>query len=65
MIRYLKIREFADMIGVSTTTVRKYEEEGKLLPHHRTMSNQRLYTMGQVEAFINGDFESPLLRGTR
>ena len=63
MTRYLKIREFADLIGVSTTTVRVYEAEGKLLPHHKTLSNQRLYTMEQVEAFIKGDFDNPILKG--
>ena len=28
MTQYLKIREFSDLVGLSPTTVRKYEEEG-------------------------------------
>lgn len=62
-MEYLKIREFADAIGVSVSTVRKYEQDKMLMPHHRTMSNQRLYTTEQVTAYINGDFNNPILKG--
>ena len=63
MTQYLKIREFSDLVGLSPTTVRKYEEEGILLPHHKSIKGQRLYTMEQVNAYIIGDFENPVLTG--
>lgn len=38
-----KVAEFGEMIGVSTSTLRRWESEGKLKPE-RTMGNQRIYT---------------------
>ena len=38
-----KVSEFAEMIGVSASTLRRWESEGKLVPE-RTLGNQRIYT---------------------
>jgi len=38
-----KVAEFGDLIGVSASTLRRWESEGKLLPE-RTLGNQRIYT---------------------
>lgn len=63
MTRYLKIGEFADLIGVHSTTVRNYEEEGIIIPHHKSPKGQRLYTQEQVNAVLAGDYDSPILKG--
>ena len=65
MTRYLKIREFADLIGVCTTTVRGYEEQGIIIPHHKSPKGQRLYTQEQVNAILAGDYDNPVLKGGR
>ncbi|MGI2909481.1 MerR family transcriptional regulator, partial [Tolypothrix sp. VBCCA 56010] len=38
-----KVAEFGDLIGVSASTLRRWESEGKLIPE-RTLGNQRIYT---------------------
>ncbi|WP_442941309.1 MerR family transcriptional regulator [Nostoc sp.] len=38
-----KVAEFGELIGVSSSTLRSWETEGKLTPE-RTLGNQRLYT---------------------
>jgi putative resolvase len=38
-----KVAEFGELIGVSPSTLRRWESEGKLLPE-RTLGNQRIYT---------------------
>lgn len=63
MSEYLRISDFANLIGVSTSTVRQYEKDGLLVPHHKTLSGQRLYTYEQVNTFIKGEFSSSILRG--
>lgn len=38
-----KIAEFGELIGVSSSTLRRWEQEEKLIPE-RTLGNQRIYT---------------------
>ena len=38
-----KVGEFGRLIGVSTSTLRRWEGENKLVPE-RTLGNQRIYT---------------------
>ncbi len=38
-----KVAEFGELIGVSASTLRRWESEGKLIPE-RTLGNQRIYT---------------------
>lgn len=43
MSKYMwKVQEFADKVGMSTSTLRRWESEGKLIPN-RTLGNQRDY----------------------
>ncbi|GAB1545434.1 hypothetical protein NUACC21_81100 [Scytonema sp. NUACC21] len=37
-----KVSEFGDLVGISPSTLRRWEEEGKLIPE-RTLGNQRIY----------------------
>ena len=37
-----KVAEFGELIGVSSSTLRRWEGEGKLIPE-RTLGNQRIY----------------------
>ncbi len=38
-----KVAEFGKLVGVSSSTLRRWESDGKLIPE-RTLGNQRLYT---------------------
>jgi DNA-binding transcriptional MerR regulator len=38
-----KVAEFGNLIGVSSSTLRRWETEGKLIPE-RTLGNQRIYS---------------------
>jgi DNA-binding transcriptional MerR regulator len=49
---FYSISEFAKRIGVSTYTLRLWEKNGKLKPHHRTQGNQRVYTDEQVNEYL-------------
>lgn len=50
--RYLKIGEAAEMIGVSTQTLRNYQRRGLLVPELVFDSGHRKYSVEQIEAFV-------------
>jgi DNA-binding transcriptional MerR regulator len=53
---YMRIGDFAKKIGLSVSTVKRYEEEGVIKAHHKTRkSKQRYYTEQQVEEFIKNN----------
>lgn len=43
MTKYLTIKQAAEQLGVSESTLRRWEKEGRLLPDKRTNGNQRRY----------------------
>ncbi|MEG4573819.1 IS607 family transposase [Microcoleus sp. N3A4] len=47
-----KVAEFGKLIGVSSSTLRRWESEGKLIPD-RTLGNQRLYTENHLSIARN------------
>lgn len=54
---YLKIGEFANKIGVTSTTLREWERRGWLIPHHRSPSGYRYYSEEQVQQVLSGEFD--------
>ena len=38
-----KVSEFGNLVGISPSTLRRWEEEGRLIPE-RTLGNQRIYS---------------------
>lgn len=51
--KYMSVAEFAGRIGVHPQTVRKWDREDVLKPHHVLPSGRRLYSEEQVEEIIN------------
>jgi predicted site-specific integrase-resolvase len=47
-----KVGEFGQIIGVSVSTLRRWEREGRLIPE-RTLGNQRIYTEAHIAAARN------------
>ncbi|MDP2638464.1 MAG: MerR family transcriptional regulator, partial [Candidatus Levybacteria bacterium] len=56
--RLYSIQEVADILGVSTKTLRRWDQRGLLVPV-RTAGNQRRYTQNQIEDFRNGSSVRP------
>jgi DNA-binding transcriptional MerR regulator len=51
--KYMSVAEFAGRIGTHPQTVRRWDREGILKPHHVLPSGRRLYSEEQVEEIIN------------
>ncbi|GGH18087.1 DNA (cytosine-5-)-methyltransferase [Sphingobacterium alkalisoli] len=50
---YLTIAEFADKVGKSTETLRRWDREGKLIAMREPISNYRIYRKEQLQMFEN------------
>ena len=48
MDKLITVSEAAERLGISPTTLRRWEESGKLIPE-RTQGNQRRYRLSQIE----------------
>ena len=48
MDKLISISEAAERLGISPTTLRRWEQSGKLIPE-RTQGNQRRYRLSQIE----------------
>lgn len=53
MSKYYSIREFSKIIGVSAQTLRNWDFNGKLRPHHTTTSGYRYYSNEQLNQVMN------------
>lgn len=53
MSRYYSIREFSKILGVSSQTLRNWDNNGKLHPHHTTDSGYRYYSEEQLNQVLN------------
>jgi len=52
---YMSVSEFANRVGVAVSTLYNWDKSGKLKPHHRTIGGKRVYSSGQVQAYLSGD----------
>ncbi len=52
-IKLLRIKEAAEMLGISTATLRKWDKEGKLKAVRISPRGDRRYRKEDVENFIN------------
>ena len=51
--KYYSIHEFSKIIGVSSQTLRNWDANGKLHPHHTTASGYRYYSDEQLNQVMN------------
>ena len=49
---YLSIGQAAEVIGVSISTLRRWEQEGSFMPCYRTKGNHRRYSFERIERDI-------------
>lgn len=50
--RYLKIKEVAKLLGVTSLTLRNWDNSGKLRAYRNPINNYRLYKPEEVELFL-------------
>lgn len=50
-MKYYTINQFAKIIGVSQQTLRNWDNNGKLKPHHVSPSGYRYYLEDQINEF--------------
>jgi len=50
--RYLRLKEVAKILGVSTQTLRKWDKSGKLKAYRNPINNYRIYKPEDIELFI-------------
>jgi len=43
MLKYLKVRDAAKLLKITTQTLRNWDRLGKLRPHRHPINNYRLY----------------------
>lgn len=52
--QFYKISEFARLIGVSSATLRVWDEKGLLKPHHISPYGYRYYSSTQLKDYFDG-----------
>lgn len=55
---YLKIKEAAELLGVSTNTLRNWGREGKLVTHRHPLNSYRLYKKTDLETLLKQIYNS-------
>ena len=53
MNNYYSIHEFSKILGVSAQTLRNWDKNGKLHPHHTTASGYRYYSQEQLNEVLH------------
>lgn len=53
--QFYKIGEFARLIGVTSATLRSWDEKGLLRPHHVSPSGYRYYSAQQLRDYLSGE----------
>jgi len=52
-LRYFTINKFSKIVGVTPQTLRNWDKDGKLKPHHTTESGYRYYSEEQLNQVLN------------
>lgn len=50
--KYLKIKEVADLLGVTPLTLRNWDKAGKLKAYRHPINNYRVYKPEDIELFL-------------
>ena len=53
MSQYYSIHEFSKILGVSAQTLRNWDKNGKLYPHHTSSNGYRYYSHEQINQVMN------------
>lgn len=61
-MKYYSIGQFAELIGVTTQTLRNWDKVGKLRPSHKGKSGYRYYSHQQLQYYLGLKGENPAMR---
>ncbi len=50
--KYLTMKEVAELLGVTTLTLRNWDKAGKLKAYRNPINNYRVYKPEEIELFI-------------
>ena len=50
--KYLTIKETAEIIGVTTLTLRNWDKDGKLKAYRNPINHYRVYKSEEIELFL-------------
>lgn len=50
--KYLKVKEVADLFGVTPLTLRNWDKSGKLRAYRHPLNNYRIYKPEDIELFL-------------
>ncbi len=50
---YMKIKEAAEFLKVTTTTLRNWDKQGRLVAYRHPMNNYRMYKREQIDEIVN------------
>ena len=56
-MKYYTIGEFAKLVGLKPQTLRVWDKQGKLKPHHVLPNRHRYYTLEQAEQLLGVKLE--------
>lgn len=56
-MKYYTIGEFARLVGLKPQTLRVWDKQGKLKPHHVLPNRHRYYTLDQAEQLLGVQLE--------
>ena len=59
---FLSTMDFAKALGVTPQTIREWHRKGLVIPAHMSITGRRQYTQEQVDAYLQGDFDNPVLK---
>ena len=62
---YIKIKAAADLVGVSASTLRNWEKQGKLKAHRNPHNGYRLYRREDLESLLEEISHSPTVDFSR
>jgi len=61
--QYMSIRDAADLLSVSTQTLRNWERRGEFVPYRNPINKYRMYEVKQIEEFLEQMRTSRIKRG--
>lgn len=66
-MKFLKVKEMAELIGVHEDTLRRWDNNENFPCHHRTSGGQRVYSIEQAACFLKVTEQEVLdmLKGVR
>lgn len=56
MSKYYSINEFSKILGISAQTLRNWDKNNKLKPHHTSTNGYRYYSHEQLNQVLNKDY---------